>query len=143
PSARAGVDALRARLPALVQTLRDTTALLDLLGAQGERRFLLISQNPDELRATGGYIGSAGVISVADGSVRLLEYGSSRLYDTPADRRAITPAPFNTYLGGYWVLAGANWWASFPDVARQLAYFYTLARPEQHLDGVVALDQFG
>jgi hypothetical protein len=142
-SAQAGLVALRTRLPEVIQTLHDATALLDLLGAQGERRFLLVSQNPDELRPTGGYIGSAGVIAVSNGSVRLVEYGSSRAYDTPADERAITPAPFSKYLGDYWQLAGANWWASFPDDARQLAYFYGLARPDQHLDGVVALDQFG
>jgi hypothetical protein len=142
-SAQAGMATLRMRLPSVVQTLRDTTALLDLLGAQGERHFLLVSQNPDELRATGGYIGSAGLVVVADGTVRLLEYGSSRAYDTPASLRAPTPQPFNTYLGDYWELAGANWWASFPDVARQLAYFYTLSRPDQRVDGVVALDQFG
>ena len=142
-SARAGLVALRTRLPEVVQTLRDATALLSLLGAQSERRFLLVSQNPDELRPTGGYIGSAGVVAVSNGNVRLVEYGSSRAYDTPVDERAITPAPFSKYLGDYWQLAGANWWASFPDDARQLAYFYGLARPEQQLDGVVALDQFG
>jgi hypothetical protein len=142
-SARASMSQLRAKLPETVQMLRDMTSFLDLLGGQGARRFLLVSQNPDELRATGGYIGSAGVVEVADGSVRLVEYGTSRVYDTPPDLRAITPQPFATYLGNYWELAGANWWASFPDVARQLAYFYSLARPDQHIDGVVALDQFG
>jgi hypothetical protein len=134
---------LRAKLPAMIQTLHDSTALLDLLGGQGARRFLLVSQNPDELRATGGYIGTAGVVEVADGNVRLIEYGSSRRYDTPPDRRAVTPGPFATYLGDYWELAGANWWVSFPDVAHQLSYFFTLARPDQRVDGVVALDQFG
>jgi Protein of unknown function (DUF4012)/Sortase domain len=142
-AARPGIEALRTRLPTLVQSLRDTTALLDLLGARGERTFLLVSQNPDELRATGGYIGSAGVAVVGDGSVRLLEYGSSRAYDTPTDLRARVPRPFAGYLGDYWELAGANWTPSFPDVARQLEYFYSLSHPEQRLDGVVALDQFG
>jgi LPXTG-site transpeptidase (sortase) family protein len=142
-SARASMQSLRERLPGMAQTLRDTTSLLDLLGASGERRFLLVSQNPDELRATGGYIGSAGVLAVSDGDVRLVEYGTSRAYDTPASMRAVTPAPFDSYLGDYWEFAGANWWVSFPDVARQLEYFYALARPGQSIDGVVALDQSG
>jgi Protein of unknown function (DUF4012)/Sortase domain len=142
-STRSSIAELRARLPAMAQTLRDTTTLLDLVGASGERRFLLVSQNPDELRATGGYIGSAGVLTLADGNVRLAEYGTSRAYDTPTTMRAMTPAPFDGYLGDYWELAGANWWASFPDVARQLAYFYSIARPGQSIHGVVALDQFG
>lgn len=142
-STRASLGTLRLRLPATVQTLRDAVVVLDMLGASGDRHYLLVSQNPDELRPTGGYIGSAGVVAVGGGSVRLIEYGSSRAYDTPADQRAITPPAFSRYLGDYWGLAGANWWASFPDVARQLAYFYGVARPGQTIDGVIALDQFG
>jgi LPXTG-site transpeptidase (sortase) family protein len=140
PNARAGVASLRAKLPSMVQSLRDAAALLNTFG--GQKRFLLVSQNPDELRATGGYIGSAGVLRIDDGSVHLVEYGSSRQYDTPADLRAPTPELFAPYLSNYWDLAGANWWASFPDVARQLEYFYSVARPDQPaLDGVVAMDQ--
>jgi LPXTG-site transpeptidase (sortase) family protein len=137
------VQTLRQRLPSAIDSLRESATLLDMLGASGERHFLLISQNPDELRPTGGYIGSAGVIALGDGTARLLEYGSSRIYDTSPDLRVDTPAPFDAYLGPYWEFAGANWWASFPDVARQLAYFYGLARPDSRLDGVIALDQAG
>jgi sortase A len=143
-SNRTALNALRQRLPQAITTLREGTVLLDLVGAQRTRRYLLVSQNPDELRATGGFIGSAGVVEASAGSIRLVEYGSSRRYDTPADRRAVPPTEFRHYLGSSsWNLAGANWWASFPDVARQLAYFYSLSRPDEPLDGVIALDQFG
>ena len=141
---RASVAALRTRLPKVTSTLREATVLLDLLGADAPHRYLLVSQNPDELRATGGYIGSAGVVEVSGGTVRLLEYGSSRAYDTPPDVRVIPPDLFQPYLGaGYLELAGANWWPSFPDVARQLVYLYGLSHPGTSVDGVVALDQFG
>ena len=143
-SNRSALLALRQRLPQAITTLREATLLLDLLGAQQTRRYLLVSQNPDELRATGGYIGSAGVVEASHGSIRLVEYGSSRRYDTPLDRRAVPPAEFQAYLGSNsWNLAAANWWVSFPDVARQLTYFYSLSRPQQPVDGVIALDQFG
>ena len=143
-SNRTALLALRQRLPQAITTLREGTVLLDLLGAQQTRRYLLVSQNPDELRATGGFIGSAGVVEASGGSIRLVEYGSSRRYDTPLDRRAVPPAEFQTYLGpNSWNLAAANWWVSFPDVARQLEYFYSLSRPQKPVDGVIALDQFG
>jgi hypothetical protein len=143
-SNRIALLALRQRLPQAITTLEDGTVLLDLLGARGTRRYLLVSQNPDELRATGGFIGSAGVVEISGGNIRLVEYGSSRRYDTPLDRRAVPPAEFQDYLGSNsWNLAAANWWVSFPDVARQLAYFYSLSRPRQPVDGVIALDQFG
>ena len=141
---RSAVIALRARLPGLVSKMHDADALLGLLGSDTTRRYLLLSQNPDELRATGGYIGSAGVVEARNGRVRLVEYGSSRNYDTPPDLRVVPPPAFRDYLGAsFWHLAAANWWASFPDVARQAAYFYALSHPGETLDGVIALDQFG
>ncbi len=142
-TSRQQVAALRERLPAMAQALQDSAAILGLLGGDRPRRFLVVSQNPDELRATGGYIGSAGVVEIQDGTVRLVEYGSSRAYDTPRSRRAIPPGLLQRYLGPYWHLAGANWSPSFPDVARQLEYFYGLARPGPALDGTIALDQVG
>ncbi|HEY3108850.1 MAG TPA: DUF4012 domain-containing protein, partial [Chloroflexota bacterium] len=133
---------LREKLPTTAQMLRDSASLLGLFGGDRPRRLLIVSQNPDELRPTGGYIGSAGVVEIKDGVVRLVEYGSSRAYDTPATMRAIPPAPYQPYLGtGYWHMAGANWEPSFPDVARQLEYFFTLSHPGQSLDGAVAVDQ--
>jgi hypothetical protein len=123
---------LREKLPTTAQMLRDSASLLGLFGGDRPRRLLIVSQNPDELRPTGGYIGSAGVVEIKDGVVRLVEYGSSRAYDTPATMRAIPPAPYQPYLGtGYWHMAGANWEPSFPDVARQLEYFFTLSHPGQ------------
>ncbi len=125
------------------QTLREGTVLLGLLGGDTPRRFLIVSQNPDEIRATGGYVGSAGIIEARGGSLRLLEYVGSRAYDTPLDLRVPPPEPLAAYLGkGYWQLAGANWSPSFPDSARQMAYFYELSHPGQPIDGVVAVDQY-
>lgn len=139
---RRSAGPLRERLPVIRQTLRDGIALLDLAGANGPRRYLLISQNVDEIRATGGYIGSAGVIELSSDRVSLVEYQSSLAYDTPRRFRVIPPAPLAPYLGSaYWHLRGANWSPSFPDVARQLEYFYGLARSGKELDGVIAIDQ--
>ena len=42
-------------------------ALLDFVGGNGPRRYLVLAQNPDELRPTGGFIGSYGVLT-ADGA---------------------------------------------------------------------------
>ncbi len=143
PTNREALASLRAKLPSALKTMRDASILLDLLGSDRPRRFLLVSQNPDELRATGGYIGSAGIVEADGGSIRLVEYGTSRRYDTPYDFRAVPPEPFQPYLGpNSWNFAAANWWVSFPDSARQMAYFYGLSNP-QPIDGVIALDQYG
>lgn len=135
------IGTLKARLPQVEQTLSDGSALLGLIDNSTTHRYLLISQNPDELRATGGYIGSAGVLQVRNGQVQIVDYGSSRDYDTPSQYRVAPPDPFAPYLGSYWEFAGANWWPDFPTVAQQLEYFYNLSNPGQDVDGVIAVDQ--
>src|SRR5204862_220568 len=66
--ARAG---LRGGAPAMARSLRDASSLRGVLDQPGPRRFLLVSQNPDEIRATGGFIGSAGVLEIQDGQLHL------------------------------------------------------------------------
>ncbi|SCF21626.1 Protein of unknown function (DUF4012) [Micromonospora viridifaciens] len=48
-----------------------------LLGADGPRRYLLVSQNPAELRSTGGMIGAYAVLSAENGRIRMTQQGSS------------------------------------------------------------------
>ncbi|MEU6202106.1 DUF4012 domain-containing protein [Micromonospora musae] len=48
-----------------------------LLGAEGSRRYLLVSQNPAELRATGGMFGAYAVIEAKNGRVQMGRQGSS------------------------------------------------------------------
>jgi sortase (surface protein transpeptidase) len=131
------------KLPSLLTSLEDVAALLALVDtSEGPRRFLVVSQNADELRGTGGYIGTAGVLEITRVGVVLRDFSSSRALDTPASLRATPPAELARYLGtSYWHLAAANWTPSFPDAARQMAYFYSLQPEALPLDGVVAMDQ--
>ncbi|MEV6376698.1 DUF4012 domain-containing protein [Micromonospora musae] len=48
-----------------------------LLGADGSRRYLLVSQNPAELRATGGMFGAYAVIEAKNGRVQMGRQDSS------------------------------------------------------------------
>jgi hypothetical protein len=51
-------------------------ALIDFVGGNGPRRYLIFSQNPDEPRPTGGFIGSYGILTGRAGHVRLERYAS-------------------------------------------------------------------
>ena len=61
--------------------------LPQMLGANGEvRNYLIIAQSNAELRSTGGFPGSAGVMTVANGSITLGGFSSfadMNWYDTP------------------------------------------------------------
>ena len=48
-----------------------------MLGGSGPRRFLLLSQNPDEVRPTGGFIGTYGVLTTRNGHMVLDQYAAT------------------------------------------------------------------
>jgi hypothetical protein len=66
------------RLPVVrqrVDSFREGLAAIEVFaGGSGPRRYLVFSQNPDEVRPTGGFIGTYGVLTAVDGSLRLDRY---------------------------------------------------------------------
>ena len=46
-------------------------AVVEFAGGNGPRRYLFLSQNPDEIRPTGGFIGMYGVFSASAGDLQL------------------------------------------------------------------------
>lgn len=48
--------------------------VVTFLGGDGPRRYLLFSQNPDEIRPTGGFLGTYGVLSASQGQLTLERY---------------------------------------------------------------------
>src|SRR5262249_16877387 len=67
----AGVDRLLALMSLAVE---GGMVLPELLGAQGTRSYLLIAQNEDELRPTGGFISAAGMLTLEHGKLSSLEF---------------------------------------------------------------------
>ncbi|HLI25653.1 MAG TPA: DUF4012 domain-containing protein [Chloroflexota bacterium] len=141
-SQRTAVAALGARLPALRVTVDTLLLAPTLLGADAPRTYLVVAQNRDELRPTGGYVGTAGIVRFTGGRPELLEFGTSAAFDLPPDRLVPPPEPMARYFrASYWQLRDANWWPDFPSSAEQLAYFYNQVRGDPPLDGVIAFDQ--
>lgn len=77
PLARARDD-LATRLPRIHDRARSAdqglTALMTFAGLSGPKRYLFLSQNPDEVRPTGGFIGTYGVLTGDDGHMKLERY---------------------------------------------------------------------
>jgi hypothetical protein len=116
-------------------------ALPDLLGADGARAYLIVAQNEDERRATGGFVSAAGLLVAERGKITSLEFIDSYQVDDLAQDFPSPPAPLEKYmLAGYWLFRDANWSPDFPTSARQLAAFYELGKG-RHIDGVIAIDQ--
>lgn len=117
----------------------------DLLGGDGERRYLVVFQNPAEQRANGGVIGNLAELAYRDGAIELLRNerdsdfnlrnpGTARTLVGPDDyvRRYAQYEPEST-------IQNVTLSPDFPSVAEVLEGVYpqTGAGP---IDGVISLD---
>jgi hypothetical protein len=112
-----------------------------LLGQEGKNSYLLLAQNRDELRATGGFITGVGLLVIEQGKILEFTIGDSYTIDDPTLPYPPPPEPLQRYmLAGYWVLRDANWSPDFPTAARKAQELYELSTGLS-TDGVIAFDQ--
>ena len=119
------------------QTFSSIDVLLAFLGHQSEKNYLLIFQNSSELRATGGFIGTYGLIQVNKGNVEDLFIDGIYNPDGQLPLKVIPPHPLQ-YITPNWGTRDSNWFFDFPTSAKKAMWFY-----EQtggiNTDGVIAI----
>lgn len=112
-------------------------------GGDGPRTYLLIAQNSDELRASGGFPSAAGTITLDGGRVTQFELRDSYAGDDLTEPHPAPPEALQRLMGtGVLLLRDANWWPDFPTTARMTMEIWALDR-KQRVDGVIALDEEG
>ena len=114
-------------------------ATTSLLGFDGPRTYLLVLQNQNEIRATGGFIGATIELHLAAGVLGDLVWeDSTRIDSPPLINNPPAPEPLYWYLWmGRLLFRDANWNPDFPTSARTLLDFYETNRGVD-LDGVIA-----
>src|SRR4051794_9498886 len=117
-------------------------AFIDFAGGSGPRRYLVFSQNPDELRPTGGFIGTYGVLAANDKGLSLERYASIESWylahpdavvpvaDAPAALRFSEPPKAQALVN---VNASPDW-----PTASRLAMDLWAKGGEQPVDGAVS-----
>lgn len=133
---RAEIEDGRRQLAGLTRGL---TLLRDLTGPETEARLLLLSQDTLELRPTGGYIGSYGVLHFSRGTARLERYEATDALPPPSPPLP-TPVGLSSYLYTPWQLSNANWFPDFPTTAEGAAELYK-RQGGGEVDGVLALTE--
>lgn len=132
---------LREKLPALKNVLAGITEngaiIRDLLGENGPRLYLFLFQNNHELRPTGGFIGSYGLLEISHGEVRKFFIDGIFNPDGQLKEDIVPPAPIQKVSVG-WSLHDSNWWADFPTSAEKAVYFYEKTGGPT-VDGVITL----
>lgn len=137
-------DSLKLYLPSTIENLKELNNIFslssDLLGHDSEKRYVVLFQNNNEIRATGGFIGSFALFDVYQGKIIHLEVPKGGLYDLEAGQNTNLKAPQAlSLINSGFNIWDANWWYDFPTSAKKMIWFYQQAGASS-LDGVIAIN---
>jgi len=134
----ASIGELKNLIPVLVQ----------LLGGNGTRTYLIEQVNPAELRAGGGFIGSFSILVADRGNLEVTRSEGSEAVDYPRASLGrpgyvAPPQPWPQFIGdASWDLADSNFFPDFPRDA-QAAEMFLSKEAGIKADGVISLDPGG
>ena len=102
-----------------------------------QHRFLVVTQDSSNLRATGGSMETYGLVTFGPQGFALTT--SADVASLPKDTLNLSSPPGRRARDGHLSFSDANWWMDFPTSATKMAQFWkNLGQPE--IDGIVALD---
>lgn len=134
-----------AQVQDLIEPFQNTVLFLpELLGIDERQRYLILLQNPSELRSTGGWLSSYAIIGIENGQIRQLEVddiynadgqliSQDKLFDPPQSMQ--DALDIDT-----WAFSLSNWSADFPHSANDAQFFVKESGKALNIDGVITLD---
>jgi len=119
-------------------------ALQSAFGADGPARYLILIQNPSELRPSGGFPGTIALITFDRGQLQSYEfydvYDLNQAYTTSTHQPIPQPWPLAHYAASPELsILDASWWSDFPTSAATIMSMYQ-ATGWPPIKGVIALD---
>jgi hypothetical protein len=130
-------------LPLLEDGLAVGLELPRILGAtdEGPKTYLLLVQNEDELRPTGGFITAAGTLLLQDGQISNLDFSNSGNADDWTKPYPTAPWQLKEYMNSsVLIFRDTNWFTDYPTAARYAENLYSYSSSHS-VDGVIAFDQ--
>ncbi len=115
-----------------------------LVGADSPRRYLVLGQSADELRATGGYVSAIWLVTFQHGGVADVQYHDAVRVDDweRLELYPHAPSALKEHMNAQvWLLRDVSWEPDFPTAARTAADMYRIGQ-RQDVDGVVAINQW-
>lgn len=121
-------------------SLIPTDILPGIFGFDKEKHYLVLFQNNMELRPTGGFIGSYGILDIDRGAVK--NFSIHDVYDADGQLKGHVepPYPIRRYLPlEHWYLRDSNFDVDFLKSASMSAFFLDTETGSK-VDGVLAID---
>jgi len=135
------IEDLKKKLPLVVEATGQlegwSDIFLGVLGHQRAKKYLLVFQNNSEARASGGFIGTYGVVDFDEGRLNNLFIDGIFNLDGQLYEKVIPPRPIQK-ISTSWSTHDANWFANWPTSAKKISWFYEKAGGTT-VDGVISL----
>lgn len=124
----------------VVDYIRYSEVIRQILAPARPKRYLLVFQNNNEIRPTGGFIGSYALLDIKDGKIKNLEIPAEGPYFLEGTLLENIEPPYAIRLiNSRWEFQDSNWWPDFPTAANDMARIYEKSGGPT-VDGVIAID---
>jgi len=111
---------------------------LSFFGEKGEKNYLVLFQDPDIPRPSGGFIGAYAFLSFNDGKISFSGDHIFSLEEVFLDK-IIPPVPFLD-IGDRWFFHDTNWFFDFPSTGQKIFSFYSKTGKKPVLDGIILVN---
>lgn len=135
---------LTSNLPTIRQKIDQVRSILPLMpgfiAEDSKKTYLLLFQNSAELRPTGGFIGSYGLLTFEKG--KLLDFSVEDIYAADGQLKGYVepPEPIKEAFGdNSWFFRDSNWDPAFP-ISAQRAEWFLQKTTNRNVDGVIAVN---
>lgn len=137
------ITVIKKQVAELSETLNATAthfpALLKLLGDRYPHRYLILLQNNNEIRPSGGFIGSYAIMDINEGYIEKLEVHD--VYDIDGSYKGIIEPPDELKkFTGNWRFRDSNYSPDFPTSAAKAKWFLQ-KEGGPSVDTVIAINQ--
>ena len=138
------INTLKSYLPPILKVANNFEAfanpLLKILGEEQKKKYLIVFQNNNELRPSGGFMGSFAEIAVDRGNITKISSPPGGIYDLRAGNNKLIQAPTPLFLvNKRWEIQDSNYYADFQQSAENIAHFYEISGGST-VDGVIAIN---
>ncbi len=124
----------------VLQMARLAPRLLGAVG-NGKQSYMILVQNEDELRPTGGFLTAVGLLEVENGKIINITFESSDMVDDFSKPYPKSPWQLDEYMMAEILLfRDSNWFTDFPTTVEWAEFLYAYTRSKD-VDGVITVDQ--
>ncbi|MBN1374381.1 DUF4012 domain-containing protein [Candidatus Dojkabacteria bacterium] len=120
------------------------SSIPDLVGVDNRTTYIILLENPYELRAQGGWISGYGLLEFEHGQIKVLKFDNIYNLDGIIKNEGlfITPPKDFLYQDSTWLTSQVNWNLDHEEMSAELETMLKAMNVRQKIDGVITINMF-